>query len=166
MLVGGLSPTAGVVASEIDEAKTVESTNSADGVKYGTYEFTNKEFFETAKNMGYAVEEPTNNPNYDPNEVNTIVIDTTASSGIAFRSSILDQTTATISSSVLNTIKDLGVVAGTALLALHVPDWSVASSVASYIGTKAEIKSDLQVTMVHQRTMNGSQWVVTGYKWV
>lgn len=163
LLAGVVAP--GVSAS-VQEDEIIEEAVGQENVEHGTYTFTNAEFFETVREMGYDIEEPVNDPEYNPNQVNTIEIGTTNSES-AFRSSaILDQTTTTISSSVLNTIKDLGVVAGTAALAFYVPSTSVASAVAQYIGTQAEIQNDLQLTMVHQRTMNGTQWVVTNYQWV
>lgn len=114
--------------------------------------------------MGYDVEEPVNDPEYNPNQVNTFKIGTATSRTISPSSAILDQTTATISSSVLNTIKDLGVVAGTAALAFFVPDLSIASAVMQYVGTQAEIQNDLQLTMLHQRTMYGTEWVIIDYQ--
>lgn len=127
------------------------------------YSFTNHEFFETAKELGYDLEEPINDPNYDPNELNTIQPVTTS-----FRSgSILDQTTVTLSPEVVNKVKNIGVGAGSLILAAKLPGgWKLAPQIANVIISQVDATRPLQVSLVLQRTANGAQWFATGYQWV
>lgn len=162
ILAGGFAPMISSVSAS-EKSTNIELTEE---VAQGTYTFTNADFYETARNMGYDVEEPVDDPNYDPNQVNSITIGTD-SSGIGIRSSILDTSTTIISSSVANSVKNVGSVAGAAILAVYLPGkWAAIPSIVSAIINETTITRDLQINMVLQRTMNGAQWFVTGIQWV
>ena len=154
------------MSAAVPENQAVEESNGQESIEHGTYTFTNAEFFETAREMGYNVDEPVDDPEYNPNQVNTVEIGT-ANSGAIAPAAILDQNTVTLSQEVVNTVKDVGSSIGAAILSSLIPGgWAAAPTIAATIINEPTITNDLQITMVLQQTMNGSQWFATNYQWV
>lgn len=172
-LVTSIFPRSRVQASEND-TNSIKVYNNQEDTQEIT--FTNTEFFESGRSLGYDVEEPIDDPNYNPNEVNTIIVDTSAnalSKDMVFstnNSTILDRQVVTISQSVVNSVKNVGATAGAAILALYVPGgFAAAGTIAAAIVNEVDINRDLQITMIRQQTgatPRESRWFVIDYSWV
>lgn len=126
--------------------------------------FTNKEYFDYVASQGEDVSEYINNPDYNPNEINTLVKD------VSMLRSASDSYTVTISKSVLEHAKNIGILAGATYLGNQFGTGvAVATVILEYVLGLGSIPGNLQVTIT--KVPNGPNptdfnYLPTNYVWV